>query len=67
MATFVTIGHGGRAGARGASQPYKLSAMRDLLPRKGEGVGREVSPPTIGPVLVAELLAKGERMPARWV
>jgi hypothetical protein len=41
--------------------------MRDLRPRKGEGVGREVSPPTIGPILVAELLAKGERMPARWV
>jgi N-acyl homoserine lactone hydrolase len=37
--------------------------MRDLRPRKGEGVGREVSPPTVTPVLVAELLAEGERMP----
>src|ERR687886_46952 len=37
--------------------------MRDLRRRKGEGVGREVSPPTIRPVLVAELLAEGERMP----
>ena len=37
--------------------------MRDLRPRKGEGGGREVSPSTIRPVLVAELLAEGERMP----
>src|SRR6187431_2068066 len=37
--------------------------MRDLRPHKGEGVGREVSRPTIRPVLVAELLAEGERMP----
>ena len=28
-----------------------------------EGAGREVSPPTVTPVLVAELLAEGERMP----
>jgi N-acyl homoserine lactone hydrolase len=41
----------------------ELSAMRDLQPQKGEGVGREVSPPTVTPVLVAELLAEGERMP----
>jgi len=36
-------------------------------PRKGEGAGGRVSPPTIAPtitpVLVAELLAEGERMP----
>ena len=37
--------------------------MRDLRRRKGEGVGREVAPPTITPVLVAELLAEGERLP----
>ena len=37
--------------------------MRDPGPRKGEGVGSEVSPPTVTPVLVAELLAEGERMP----
>jgi len=37
--------------------------MRDLQPQKGEDVGREVSPPTVTPVLVAELLAEGERMP----
>jgi len=37
--------------------------MREPRPRKGEGVRREVSPPTIRPVLVAELLAEGERMP----
>ncbi len=37
--------------------------MRRLRPRKGEGVGREVSPPTIRPVLEAELLAKGEGLP----
>jgi N-acyl homoserine lactone hydrolase len=42
---------------------HKLSAMREPRPRKGEGVGDEVSPPTIRPVLVAELLAEGERMP----
>ena len=32
-------------------------------PRKVEGAEGEVSPPTITPVLVAELLAEGERMP----
>src|SRR3954453_10284178 len=37
--------------------------MRDPRPRKGEGVGSEVPPPTVTPVLVAELLADGERMP----
>src|SRR3954453_6006021 len=37
--------------------------MPDSRPRKGEGVAREVSPPTITPVLVAELLAEGEWMP----
>src|SRR3954447_26019756 len=37
--------------------------MRDPRPRKGEGVGSEVPPPTVTPVLVAELLAEGERMP----
>jgi N-acyl homoserine lactone hydrolase len=37
--------------------------MRDLGPRRGERVGREVPPPTVTPVLVAELLAEGERMP----
>src|SRR4029450_11603725 len=37
--------------------------MRDPRPRKGEGAGGEVSPPTATPVLVAELLAEGERMP----
>jgi hypothetical protein len=38
-------------------------AYGDPLPRKAEGAGSEVSPPTITPVLVAELLAEGERMP----
>jgi N-acyl homoserine lactone hydrolase len=37
--------------------------MPDPRPRKGEGAGGEVSPPTITPVLVADLLAEGERMP----
>lgn len=37
--------------------------MPDPRPRKGEGAGSEVSPPTVTPVLVAELLAEGERMP----
>ena len=37
--------------------------MRDLRPRKGEGAGSEVWLPTVTPVLVAELLAEGERMP----
>ena len=37
--------------------------MRDQGPGTGEGAGSEVSPPTITPVLVAELLAAGERMP----
>ena len=37
--------------------------MRDPRVRKGEGAGSEISPPTIRPVLVAELLAEGERLP----
>src|SRR6476469_2163818 len=37
--------------------------MHDPRPRKGEGAASEVSPPTVTPVLVAELLAEGERMP----
>jgi N-acyl homoserine lactone hydrolase len=37
--------------------------MRDPRPRKGERAGSEVSLPTVTPVLVAELLAEGERMP----
>src|SRR5437764_13496734 len=37
--------------------------MRDPRRRKGEGAGSEVSPPTVTPVLVAQLLADGERMP----
>jgi N-acyl homoserine lactone hydrolase len=37
--------------------------MPDPRPRKGEGAGSEISPPTIRPVLVAELLAEGERLP----
>jgi N-acyl homoserine lactone hydrolase len=37
--------------------------MRDPRPRQGDGAGSEISPPTVTPVLVAELLAEGERMP----
>jgi N-acyl homoserine lactone hydrolase len=37
--------------------------MRDPRPRKGEEAGSEVSPTTVTPVLVAELLAEGERTP----
>src|SRR4051794_20495913 len=37
--------------------------MRDPRPRTGEEAGSEVSLPTVTPVLVAELLAEGERMP----
>src|SRR3954467_12136486 len=37
--------------------------MRDPRPRKGEGVGSEVPPPPVPPVLVAGLLAEGEPMP----
>lgn len=37
--------------------------MRDPRPRHGEGAGSDVPPPTITPVLVAELLAEGERIP----
>lgn len=37
--------------------------MRDLQPRRSGGAGSEVGPPRVTPVLVAELLAGGERMP----
>jgi N-acyl homoserine lactone hydrolase len=37
--------------------------MPEPRPRKDEGAGSEVSPPTVTPVLVAELLAEGQRMP----
>src|SRR3954471_5725485 len=37
--------------------------MRAPRPRQGEGLGSEVPPSTVTPVLVAELLAEGERMP----
>ncbi len=37
--------------------------MADSRTEKGEGPGNAVSMPTITPVLVAELLAEGERMP----
>src|SRR3954462_14949173 len=40
-----------------------MSTMRDPRPRKGNEAGSKVSPPTVTPVLVAELLAEGERMP----
>jgi N-acyl homoserine lactone hydrolase len=43
-------------------QRHKRFTMRDPRPGEGEGVKREVTP-TITPVLVAELLAEGERMP----
>jgi N-acyl homoserine lactone hydrolase len=51
------------ATAPGTRQLRKLSAMRDPRVRKGEGAGSEISPPTIRPVLVADLLAEGERLP----
>jgi N-acyl homoserine lactone hydrolase len=41
----------------------KMSAMHDPQPRKARGSGSQVSAPSITPVLVAELLAEGERMP----
>jgi N-acyl homoserine lactone hydrolase len=37
--------------------------MGDPGTRNGEGAGSGVSPPTVTPFLVAELLAEGERMP----
>jgi len=37
--------------------------MRDPRPAKGEGAGSQVSPPTVTPALVAELLVEGEQMP----
>src|SRR3954453_12625576 len=37
--------------------------MRDRRPDNGEGAGRAASSRTVTPVLVAELLAAGERMP----
>ena len=41
----------------------QTSAMGDARTGKGEGPGCEVSSATVTPVLVAELLAEGERMP----
>ncbi len=41
----------------------KAFVMRDPRPRLGDGAGSEVPPSTVTPVLVAELLADGERMP----
>jgi N-acyl homoserine lactone hydrolase len=35
----------------------------DRQPRKGDGAGSDASPPTITPLLVAELLVEGERWP----
>jgi N-acyl homoserine lactone hydrolase len=49
------------ATAPGTRQLHKLLAMRDSRPRNGEGARSEA--PTVTPVLVAELLAEGERMP----
>src|SRR5215212_5962359 len=37
--------------------------MSDPRPRQDEGAGSGISPPTVTPVLVAELLVEGERMP----
>jgi N-acyl homoserine lactone hydrolase len=37
--------------------------MSDPRPRQGRGDGRGISAPTVTPVLVAELLVEGERMP----
>ena len=37
--------------------------MSDPRPRQGEGAGSGISPPTVTPVLVAELLVEDERMP----
>jgi N-acyl homoserine lactone hydrolase len=51
------------ATAPGTTQLPELSAMGDPRPRKGEGAQSEVSTPTVTPVLVADLLAEGERMP----
>jgi len=51
------------ATAPGTRQLHKLSTMRDPRPPQGEGAGSEVSLPAVTPVLVAELLAEGERMP----
>src|SRR4026208_1846332 len=38
-------------------------ALRCIDMKGDEQMGSEVSPPTVTPVLVAELLAEGERMP----
>src|SRR4029079_13288101 len=46
-----------------AGQLPRRSVMRDPRPRKGAGTGSEIPSLTITPVLVAELLAAGERMP----
>ena len=37
--------------------------MSDPRPRQGEGAASGISPPTVTPVLVAELLVEDERMP----
>src|SRR4051795_6908290 len=37
--------------------------MRDPRPQPGGAARSDISPPTVTPVLVAELLAEGERMP----
>src|SRR4051794_1946048 len=37
--------------------------MTDSRPRKREEAGSGISPPTVTPVLLAELLVEGERMP----
>jgi N-acyl homoserine lactone hydrolase len=37
--------------------------MSDPRSRKGEGAGSGIAPPTVTPVLLAELLVEGERMP----
>jgi N-acyl homoserine lactone hydrolase len=42
---------------------HKRCAMRDRPARSGERAGTEVSPLTVTPVLVAELLVEGEWMP----
>jgi len=49
--------------APGTRPLQKRSAMRDPRPAKGGGAGSQVSPPTVTPVLVAELLVEGDRMP----
>src|SRR6478609_1061612 len=52
-----------RATARGTRQLHGRSPMRDQQPEKGKGAGTGVPASTVTPVLVADLLAEGERMP----